>query len=70
MSFTSTVIAQESRGSLPNVPRFSLLDAGPLLQQQGLPPRSGPVFTINDRGDIAFLASDSTGWGVYEARLP
>jgi hypothetical protein len=65
-SITSTVIAQEGRGTLPNVPRFASLDAGPLLEQQGLTPRAGPLFTISATGDIAFMASDSKGWGVYQ----
>jgi hypothetical protein len=48
------------------VPRFASLDAGPLLEQQGLTPRAGPLFTISATGDIAFMASDSKGWGVYQ----
>jgi hypothetical protein len=65
---TSKVIAQETRGRLPDVPRYASLDAGPLVEQQGLPPRNGPIFTISDAGDIAFLASDGKGWGAYQVR--
>lgn len=64
----SKVIAQETRGRLPDVPRYASLDAGPLVEQQGLPPRNGPIFTISDTGDIAFLASDGRGWGAYQVR--
>jgi hypothetical protein len=65
-SITSAVVAQEARGTLPNVPRFASLDAGPLLEQEGQTPRAGPLFTISNTGDIAFLASDGKGWGVYQ----
>ena len=59
-------IAQDMKGKLANVPRFAALDAGALLAQESdLLLRSGPVFTIDDAGNIAFMASDGKVWGVY-----
>jgi hypothetical protein len=59
-------IAQDMKGKLSNVPRFAALDAGALLAQESdLQLRSGPVFTIDDAGNIAFMASDGKVWGVY-----
>lgn len=48
---------------LPGGKQIVALDAGPMLERQT--PRSGPVFTVNEAGDVAFLASDGSGWGVY-----
>ena len=38
------------------------LDPGQVLD---LPPGSGPVFTLNDAGDVAFMATDGLKWGIY-----
>jgi hypothetical protein len=52
---------------LPNGTQIKVLDAGPLLQQETDPVfHNGPVFTIDDAGNVAFLASDGQGWGVYQ----
>jgi hypothetical protein len=61
----SETIAQDAKGTDPNGRRFVVLDAGPLLDQEGLPPHSGPVFTLNDAGEVALLASDGKKWGIY-----
>jgi hypothetical protein len=47
-----------------------VLDAGPLLDHEGLPLRNGPVFTLSDAGEIAILASDGTKWGIYPIPAP
>lgn len=65
-TITSQIIAQAGPGRRPDVPWFAALDAGPLLEQEGAPPHAGPVFTLNEAGDVAFLASDGRGWGVYQ----
>jgi hypothetical protein len=57
----TTLVAQEG-GSLPGGAHVVSLDPGPVLD---LPAGSGPVFTLNDAGDVAFLASDGTRWGIY-----
>jgi hypothetical protein len=44
-----------------------ILDAGPLL---GLASDYGPVFTVNEAGEVAFLASDGKSWGVYRSVEP
>src|SRR5262249_18656453 len=69
-SFKTEPIAQEvgSKGQRRSdvsgdPPRF-ILDAGPLLQAEGLPTAAGPVFTLDEAGGVAFLASDGKRWGI------
>ena len=57
----TTLVAQEG-GALPGGGHVVSLDPGPVLD---LPVGTGPVFTLNDAGDVAFLASDGTRWGIY-----
>jgi PKD repeat protein len=64
-SIVSEPIAQEGKGTDPKARRFVVLDAGPLLDEEGLPPHNGPVFTLNDAGEVAILASDGKRWGIY-----
>lgn len=47
---------------LPDGTRIRSLDPGKVLD---LPDGSGPVFTLNEEGDVAFLASDGKAWGLY-----
>jgi hypothetical protein len=57
------LIAQERKG-VNGAPSL-ILDTQALLEQEtDLRPISGPVFTVNDNGDVAFLASDGKVWGV------
>jgi hypothetical protein len=63
---TTDVIAQELHGTQSGTQRFTSLDAGPLLARDGQPSHPGPVFTVNDNGDVAFLASDGKTWAVYQ----
>src|SRR5207244_344205 len=59
-------IVQEGQ-KLPNGTQIKVLDAGPLVQQETDPVfHNGPVFTIDDAGNLAFLASDGQAWGVYQ----
>jgi hypothetical protein len=44
-----------------------VLEAGPLL---GLAAGHGPVFAVNDTGEVAFLGSDGKGWSVYRSVEP
>lgn len=60
-SVAAAPIAQE-HGSLPGVPGFAALDPSPLLN---LACRAGPLFSVNDSGGVAFLASNGQRWGVY-----
>jgi hypothetical protein len=69
-STVSETIAQDGKGTDASVRRFTVLDAGPLLDQEGLPPHDGPVFTLNDAGEVALLASDGMKWGIYSIPLP
>jgi hypothetical protein len=59
----TTLVAQEGQ-TLPggSGAKIVSLDPGPVLD---LPPGSGPVFTLNDAGDVAFLATDGLKWGIY-----
>jgi hypothetical protein len=57
----TTLVAQEG-GTLPGGAHVVSLDPGPVLD---LPPGAGPVFTLNQNGDVAFLATDGTRWGIY-----
>ena len=66
----SEMIAQDGKGAAPAVRRFTVLDAGPLLDQEGLPLHNGPVFTLNDAGEVAILASDGKKWGIYPIPAP
>jgi hypothetical protein len=56
-----TVVASEKE-RLSGDRRRYYLDAGPM---SGLAPGSGPEFTIDATGEVAFLASDGQRWGVY-----
>jgi hypothetical protein len=58
---TTDALAQEGT-SLPGVPRFPTMDPSRLLS---LPCRSGPLFSLNDSGAVALLASNGTRWGIY-----
>jgi hypothetical protein len=60
-SFTTAPIAQE-RAGMPDVPSFASLDPSLLL---GLSCRTGPLFSLNDAGAVAFLASNGQRWGIY-----
>jgi hypothetical protein len=58
------LVAQEGQ-ALPggtNGAKIVSLDPGPVLD---LPPGSGPIITLNDAGDVAFLATDGLKWGIY-----
>lgn len=57
----TTVVAQDGQTLMPGKHIMSL-DPSALLN---LPPGSGPVFTLNDAGDVAFMASDGRRWGIY-----
>lgn len=57
----TTVVAQEG-GALPGGGKIVSLDPGAVLD---LPPGAGPVFTLNNAGAVAFLATDGTRWGIY-----
>jgi hypothetical protein len=57
----TTLVAQEG-AALPGGAKIVSLDPGPVLD---LPPGAGPVFTLNAAGDVAFLATDGTRWGIY-----
>jgi hypothetical protein len=54
-------LAQE-RAGLPGVPVLATMDPSLLLD---LPCRSGPLFSLNAKGDAALLASDGQRWGIY-----
>jgi hypothetical protein len=54
-------VAQEGQ-ALPDGMKIVSLDPEALLD---LPPGSGPIFTLNEVGDVAFLASDGQRWGIY-----
>jgi hypothetical protein len=56
-----TLVAKAGQ-ELPGGTRLVSLDAGSLL---GLAPGYGPLFTLNDAGDVAFLATDGQRWAVY-----
>jgi hypothetical protein len=60
-TFTTVVVAQEGQPLTAGAHVVSL-DPSALLD---LPPTSGPVFALNEAGDVAFLASDGQHWGVY-----
>jgi hypothetical protein len=57
-------VAQEGQ-LLPGGVRIVTLDPSQLL---GLDPGAGPIFSLNEAGDVAFLASDGKRWGVYVFR--
>jgi hypothetical protein len=50
---------------LPDGMLVSTLNVAPLLEFKSRPRPDGPAFTINEAGDVAFLASDGTFWGLY-----
>jgi hypothetical protein len=58
----TTLVAQEGQTLPGGGVKIVSLDPGPVLD---LPPGSGPVFTLNDAGDVAFLATDGLKWGIY-----
>jgi hypothetical protein len=60
-TWTTVVVAQEGQ-ALPGGVHVVSLDPSALLD---LPAGSGPVFTLNQAGDVAFLATDGQHWGVY-----
>jgi hypothetical protein len=55
---------------LPGGGRVAALNVGPMLESKLLPPHEGPAFTVNEAGDVAFLASNGTAWGVYRVPGP
>jgi hypothetical protein len=59
----TSLVAQEGQ-SMPggSGAKVVSLDPGPILD---LPAGSGPVFTLNDAGDVAFMATDGQQWGIY-----
>jgi hypothetical protein len=60
-TFTTVVVTQEGQ-SLAGGLHVVSLDPSAVLD---LPAGSGPVFTLNETGDVAFMASDGQHWGVY-----
>lgn len=59
--FETTVVVQEGE-PLGDGRRLASLNAQRLVPAY----REGPIFTVNDAGDVAFFASDGQRWGVYE----
>jgi hypothetical protein len=57
----TTLVAREGQ-NLSGGAKIVTMDPGPVLS---LPPGAGPVFTVNDAGEVAFLASDGQRWGIY-----
>jgi hypothetical protein len=57
----TTQVAEEGQ-PLPGGTHLVSLNAGPVLDP-GSAPRA--VFSLNDAGDVAFLASDGHRWGIY-----
>jgi hypothetical protein len=63
--FESVVLARDGQRLEAGRPPVKL-NAGPLVSRTGYPPQQGPIFTLNDAGDVAFFASDGQRWAVYE----
>jgi hypothetical protein len=64
-TFQTTLIVREGQ-PLADGRRLKTLNASPLVSPTNDLYRSGPIFTLNDAGDVAFFASDGQRWGVYE----
>jgi hypothetical protein len=58
------IIAEEGQ-RLKDGQTLMALNVAPLLELVALPRRDGPAFTINDAGDVSFLAADRLSWGIY-----
>jgi hypothetical protein len=61
LTVTPVIVAREGQ-ALTGAGRIVTLDPGPVLS---LPAGHGPVFALNQDGDVSFLASDGLRWGVY-----
>lgn len=59
---TTTVVAAEGQKLSADGRQITSLNPGPVV---GLPDDNGPVFALNDAGDVAFLAADGKNWGIY-----
>jgi hypothetical protein len=63
--FETKLIARDGQ-AMGDGRRLVALNAMPLLSRERLSLRRGPIFALNDAGDVAFFASDGQRWGVYE----
>jgi hypothetical protein len=60
-TLSAVLVAREGQ-QLPDGTGLISLDPSILL---GRPVNSGPVFTVNAAGDVAFLATDGRRWSIY-----